>query len=58
VRVPPPIVSCASTTRTERPAWASVIAAARPFGPAPTTTASSSLRPERASAGRVRGRAR
>src|SRR6266566_301142 len=41
VRVPPPIVSCASMTRTERPAWASVTAAARPFGPAPITTASS-----------------
>src|SRR5438094_674933 len=32
--------SCASRTRTERPARARVIAAASPFGPAPTTTAS------------------
>src|SRR3954468_16014204 len=39
-RLPPPIVSRASTTSTERPARASVIAAARPFGPAPTTIAS------------------
>jgi hypothetical protein len=30
----------ASRTSTERPACASVMAAARPFGPAPTTTAS------------------
>ena len=33
VRVPPPIVAAASSTSTERPAWASAIAAARPFGP-------------------------
>ena len=40
VRIPPPIVSACSRTSTERPAWASEIAAARPFGPEPTTTAS------------------
>src|SRR5947207_14477306 len=39
-RAPPPIVAFASQTRTEHPARASVIAAARPFGPEPTTTAS------------------
>ena len=39
-RDPPPIVSAASSTRTERPARARAIAAARPFGPEPTTTAS------------------
>ena len=39
-RVPPPTVSAPSTTSTERPAWARVMAAARPLGPAPTTTAS------------------
>src|SRR3954471_9141947 len=39
-RDPPPIVCLASSTRTERPARASTIAAARPLGPAPTTTAS------------------
>ena len=42
VRVPPPGVSAASYTRTERPARARVMAAARPLGPAPTTIASSS----------------
>src|SRR5690606_23572651 len=41
VRAPPPIVGCASSTRTPRPARASVTAAARPLGPEPTTTASS-----------------
>ncbi len=40
LRVPPPTVSAASTTSTERPASASVTAADSPFGPAPTTTAS------------------
>ena len=40
VRIPPPTVSAASSTSTERPARASTIAAASPFGPAPTTTAS------------------
>ncbi len=40
VRAPPPIVSFRSTTSTDRPARASVTAAASPFGPAPTTTAS------------------
>jgi hypothetical protein len=39
-RQPPPIVAAASMTRTEQPARANVIAAARPFGPDPTTTAS------------------
>src|ERR1035437_7287382 len=39
-REPPPTVSAASTSSTERPAWARRMAAARPFGPAPTTTAS------------------
>ncbi len=36
-RVPPPIVSAASMTVTERPARARVTAAARPLGPDPTT---------------------
>src|SRR5215207_1785008 len=46
-RTPPPTVSTASTTRTERPAWASVIAAASPLGPEPTMTASGiSQRPD------------
>src|SRR5581483_8629817 len=39
VRMPPPIVGSASWTRTSSPARARVIAAARPFGPDPTTTA-------------------
>ena len=39
-RHPPPIVSFASYTVTERPLRASSIAAASPFGPAPTTIAS------------------
>src|SRR5918997_2142710 len=39
-RTPPPTVSSASRTRTDRPSRARVIAAARPFGPEPTTTAS------------------
>src|SRR5579863_905134 len=44
VRVPPPILSLPSITSTERPDCASVIAAARPFGPEPITTASYSAR--------------
>src|SRR5262249_29207534 len=39
-RMPPPIVGSASNTRTESPSRASAIAAARPFGPDPTTMAS------------------
>src|SRR6516225_2027009 len=39
-RAPPPTVSLASSTRTDSLAWARRIAAASPFGPAPTTTAS------------------
>ena len=39
-RQPPPTVSSPSSTRTESPASASAIAAARPFGPEPTTIAS------------------
>src|SRR5215210_3925931 len=39
-RAPPPTVSSASSTITERPLRASSTAAARPFGPEPTTTAS------------------
>ena len=39
-RVPPPIVSACSSTSTDRPACASAMAAARPLGPEPTTTAS------------------
>src|SRR5258705_2227391 len=38
-RVPPPISSAASATVTCRPALARATAAARPFGPAPTTIA-------------------
>src|SRR5437773_1358260 len=37
--MPPPTRSAASWTTTSSPARASVIAAARPFGPEPTTTA-------------------
>src|SRR5438132_1695642 len=44
-RTPPPITSDASITCTDRPARARVMAAARPFGPAPTTTASSTCFP-------------
>src|SRR5215813_12145936 len=39
-RMPPPRVWCASITSTEHPARARVMAAARPLGPEPTTTAS------------------
>ena len=42
-RAPPPMVSCASSTSTERPVCATVIAAANPFGPEPTTMASYSV---------------
>src|SRR5207237_10608700 len=41
-RAPPPIVAFASRTNTDCPARAKVIAAARPFGPEPTTTVSHS----------------
>lgn len=44
-RVAPPIVASASYTRTDRPARASVMAAARPFGPEPMTIASSAGEP-------------
>src|SRR6476646_8435480 len=37
---PPPAVGCASNTMTLRPVRAMAIAAASPFGPEPTTTAS------------------
>jgi hypothetical protein len=40
LRAPPPAVSHASTTSVDRPARANSIAAASPFGPAPTITAS------------------
>src|SRR5579863_4619093 len=40
VRHPPPIVGAPSITRTFRPAADRVTAAARPFGPLPTITAS------------------
>src|SRR6266700_260039 len=40
VRQPPPMVSSASSTWTDQPDSASSTAAARPFGPDPTTTAS------------------
>src|SRR4029077_10061013 len=39
-RVPPPIIDSASSTRTDLPAPARTMAAESPFGPAPTTTAS------------------
>src|SRR5205085_7777796 len=39
-RTPPPIVAFASNTTTLHPAWARTMAALRPFGPDPTTTAS------------------
>ena len=44
-RRPPPSVSCASRTTVVSPAFASVIAAARPFGPEPTTMASAAMNP-------------
>ncbi len=40
VRQPPPILWAASSTRTDSPAAARTTAAARPLGPAPTTSAS------------------
>src|SRR5437773_1545060 len=42
-RAPPPTVSRASKTQTDQPARAISMAAARPFGPEPTTTASKSI---------------
>ena len=39
LRVPPPIVGAASSTRTSTPSAARVTAAASPLGPLPTTTA-------------------
>src|SRR5713226_8075536 len=39
VRAAPPAVASASSTSTCRPAWASTMAAASPFGPEPTTHA-------------------
>jgi len=39
LRVPPPIVSAASSTVTSTPALAKWTAAANPFGPLPTTMA-------------------
>src|SRR5260370_39612395 len=39
VRAAPPAVGSASNTSTCRPAWASTMAAASPFGPEPTTHA-------------------
>src|SRR5579859_7497076 len=39
LRTAPPAVGWASNTSTCNPAWASTIAAARPFGPEPTTHA-------------------
>src|SRR5205823_13681009 len=44
LRVPPPMVGSASWTRTRRPARASSMAAERPLGPLPTTTASGMAR--------------
>src|SRR5687767_10118441 len=55
-RTPPPIVSAASCTSTSRPARASVIAAASPFGPEPTTTASAMRPPGPARMARVEQR--
>ena len=40
VRVPPPMVSLASSTTTRNPCSATATAAAKPLGPDPTTTAS------------------
>src|SRR6266567_9453174 len=42
-RAPPPTVSRASKTQTDQPARAISMAAAKPFGPEPTTTASNSI---------------
>ena len=49
-RAPPPRVASASTTSTERCCRAIVMAAANPFGPEPTTTASYERRDGRLSA--------
>src|SRR3954452_18270047 len=40
LRTAPPTVSSASSSRTSHPASARALAATRPFGPAPMTTAS------------------
>ncbi len=53
VRVPPPRVSFASMSSVLQPALASVTAADRPFGPAPTTTASYSYVPGFDMVGRI-----
>src|ERR1700681_3247168 len=42
-RAPPSIIDCASSTRTDLPALVRSMAAASPFGPAPTTMASTRL---------------
>jgi hypothetical protein len=55
-RVPPPIFSCASRTRTVRPARARTIAAAKPFGPEPMTTPSYSFLRFKASSNPTTGR--
>lgn len=39
-RAPPPTVGLPSSTNTDKPACCKRMAAARPFGPEPTTTAS------------------
>src|ERR1700758_5342960 len=39
LRAAPPGAGCASKTSTCNPAWANTMAAARPFGPDPTTHA-------------------
>src|ERR1019366_7594150 len=43
--MPPPVASCPSSTSTDAPSRAKATAAARPFGPDPTTTASRSRSP-------------
>ena len=45
LHAPPPSSGPASTTSTDSPAPDSTTAAARPFGPEPTTTASTAVRP-------------
>src|SRR5688572_3707310 len=42
-RIPPPTVSLPSTSNTDSPVCCSRMAAAKPFGPEPTTTASKSF---------------
>jgi hypothetical protein len=54
LRAPPPIRSAASITVTATPAWASVTAPTRPFGPEPTTTAVVTVPPVRFAALRSR----